>query len=55
LSIGALHVRPGAFHAPEDVASAAATAKHRAKKLATGLHIEQPPAADNACANVQVA
>jgi diguanylate cyclase (GGDEF)-like protein len=45
LSIGALHVTPGAFHAPEDVASAAAAAKHQAKKLTTGLFIQQPPAA----------
>ncbi len=40
LSIGGLHVRPGMFFAPEDVASAAATAKHRAKKLEHGLYIE---------------
>ncbi len=40
LSIGALHVQPGMFDAPEDVASAAAAAKHQAKKLATGLYIQ---------------
>ena len=48
LSIGALRVRPGAFHAPEDVASAAAQAKHRAKKLPSGLYIEQSPVCHSA-------
>jgi diguanylate cyclase (GGDEF)-like protein len=43
LSIGALQVSPGTFHAPEDVASAAATAKHRAKKLSAGLYIQRQP------------
>jgi diguanylate cyclase (GGDEF)-like protein len=43
LSIGALRVLPGTFHAPEDVASAAALAKHRAKKLPSGLYIEPSP------------
>ena len=41
LSIGALHVTPGLFTAPEDVASAAASAKHQAKKLLTGLFIQR--------------
>jgi GGDEF domain-containing protein len=45
LSIGALQVTPGVFHAPEDVASAAAVAKHQAKKLASGLYIQRPQAA----------
>ncbi|MDP8984686.1 MAG: GGDEF domain-containing protein [Pseudomonadota bacterium] len=40
LSIGAIYVTPKMFHAPEDVASAAAVAKHRAKKLAGGLYIQ---------------
>jgi diguanylate cyclase (GGDEF)-like protein len=55
LSIGALRVDPGTFHAPEDVASAAATAKHRAKKLAAGLYIQQPQAADSPPADALVA
>jgi diguanylate cyclase (GGDEF)-like protein len=55
LSIGALQVDPGTFHAPEDVASAAATAKHRAKKLATGLYIQRPQAADSFSADSLVA
>ena len=61
LSIGALHVRPGAFHAPEDVASAAATAKHRAKKLTTGFYLqptqspEPAPSAEPAHASALVA
>jgi EAL domain-containing protein (putative c-di-GMP-specific phosphodiesterase class I)/GGDEF domain-containing protein len=45
LSIGALQVTPGVFHAPEDVASAAAIAKHQAKKLASGFYIQRPQAA----------
>jgi diguanylate cyclase (GGDEF)-like protein len=55
LSIGALQVDPGTFHAPEDVASAAAMAKHRAKKLATGLYIQRPQATDSAPADALVA
>ena len=39
LSIGALYVKPGAFHIPEDVASAAAEAKHRAKRASAGLYV----------------
>ncbi len=37
LSIGALRVRSGEFTRPEQVASAAATAKHQAKSAALGL------------------
>src|SRR3984885_9757002 len=39
LSVGALYVQPGAFHIPEDVASAAAAAKHRAKRASGGLYV----------------
>ena len=39
LSIGALYVEPGAFQIPEDVASAAAAAKHRAKRASGGLYV----------------
>jgi diguanylate cyclase (GGDEF)-like protein len=39
VSIGALYVRQGMFHAAEDVASAAASAKHHAKRQNTGLYI----------------
>jgi hypothetical protein len=44
LSVGALYVQPGAFHIPEDVASAAAAAaaaaaKHRAKRASAGLYV----------------
>lgn len=40
LSIGAVRVRPGQFSRPEEVASAAASAKHRAKSTRGGLMIE---------------
>ncbi len=40
LSIGAVPVRPGRFERPEDVASAAAAAKHSAKASSAGLAIE---------------
>jgi diguanylate cyclase (GGDEF)-like protein len=40
LSIGAVPIRPGAYSRPEDVASAAAAAKHKAKLAAQGLAIE---------------
>jgi diguanylate cyclase (GGDEF)-like protein len=40
LSIGAVPVRPGAFTRSEEVASAAAAAKHKAKKSTVGLAIE---------------
>jgi diguanylate cyclase (GGDEF)-like protein len=39
VSIGALYVRPGMFHIAEDVASAAAAAKHHAKRQNAGLYI----------------
>jgi EAL domain-containing protein (putative c-di-GMP-specific phosphodiesterase class I)/GGDEF domain-containing protein len=39
LSIGALYVEPGTFQIPEDVASAAAAAKHRAKRASAGLYV----------------
>jgi diguanylate cyclase (GGDEF)-like protein len=40
LSIGAVPVRPGAFSQPEQVASAAAAAKHKAKLSCIGLAIQ---------------
>lgn len=40
LSIGAVPVRPGIFHKAEQVASAAATAKHKAKTQHVGVAIE---------------
>ncbi len=40
LSIGAVPVRPGRYSRPEDVASAAAAAKHKAKIASLGLAIE---------------
>ncbi len=40
LSIGAVPVRPGIFNRPEQVASAAAAAKHKAKLSSLGLAIE---------------
>ncbi len=42
-SIGAVPVRPGVFNRPEQVASAAAAAKHKAKLSITGLGIEVTP------------
>jgi diguanylate cyclase (GGDEF)-like protein len=39
VSIGALYVSPGMFHIAEDVASAAAAAKHHAKRQNAGLYI----------------
>ena len=36
LSIGAVRIAPGEFDRPEDVASAAASAKHYAKKIERG-------------------
>lgn len=41
LSIGAVRVRAGRFGRPEEVASAAAAAKHKAKMTAAGLVIEE--------------
>lgn len=40
LSIGALRVQGGAFSRPEEVASAAAAAKHQAKVSAVGLYVQ---------------
>jgi hypothetical protein len=40
LSIGAVPVRPGQFARAEEVASAAAAAKHTAKMTAQGLSVE---------------
>ena len=40
LSIGAVRVRSGQFNRPEQVASAAATAKRKAKESALGLIIQ---------------
>ncbi|MBW7859650.1 MAG: EAL domain-containing protein [Rhodocyclaceae bacterium] len=37
--VGAVHVEPGAYEAPEAVASAAAAAKKLAKKSADGVHV----------------
>jgi diguanylate cyclase (GGDEF)-like protein len=45
VSIGALYVRPGMFHIAEDVASAAAAAKHHAKRQNAGLYIHGPDSA----------
>jgi diguanylate cyclase (GGDEF)-like protein len=42
LSIGGLYVSPEMFRVAEDVASAAAAAKHRAKRQNTGLYIHTP-------------
>ncbi|HEY2465375.1 MAG TPA: phosphodiesterase [Steroidobacteraceae bacterium] len=39
LSIGALRVTPGEFDSPEDVATAAAAAKHQAKRSNAGLFV----------------
>jgi hypothetical protein len=39
VSIGAVYVTPGMFHVAEDVASAAAAAKHHAKRQNAGLYI----------------
>ncbi len=39
VSIGAVYVTPGMFHVAEDVASAAAAAKHHAKRRNAGLYI----------------
>lgn len=40
LSVGALRVHPGDFHQPEQVASAAAAAKHKAKLLSAGVYVD---------------
>jgi diguanylate cyclase (GGDEF)-like protein len=40
LSVGAVPIRPGVFSRPEQVASAAASAKHKAKLSSMGLAIE---------------
>ena len=45
LSIGALRVAPAEFDSPEDVASAAAAAKHQAKRSNAGLFILDSSAA----------
>lgn len=44
LAIGAVPVRPGAFGRPEEVASAAAAAKHQAKISRLGLAVQACPA-----------
>jgi diguanylate cyclase (GGDEF)-like protein len=41
LSVGALCVRPGDFQRPEQVASAAAAAKHQAKLRSIGVHVHE--------------
>jgi len=46
LSVGAVPISPRDFARPEDVASAAASAKHRAKTSATGLAIEMSSSID---------
>jgi len=43
LSIGAVPVRPGVFSRPEEVASAAAAAKHQAKLSSIGLAVQGSP------------
>jgi diguanylate cyclase (GGDEF)-like protein len=45
LSIGALRVAPAQFGSPEDVATAAATAKHQAKRSNAGLFVLDSSAA----------
>lgn len=40
LSVGALRVHPGDFAQPEQVASAAAAAKHKAKLLSAGVYVD---------------
>ena len=45
LSIGALQVAPAEFQSPEDVASAAAAAKHQAKRSNAGLFVLDSSAA----------
>jgi hypothetical protein len=40
LSVGAVPIRPGRFARPEQVASAAAAAKHKAKLSYRGLAVE---------------
>jgi GGDEF domain-containing protein len=44
LAIGALHVQPNTLRSAEDVAAAAAVAKHQAKRLPAGLYIHRPDA-----------
>ena len=44
LAIGALHVTPNTLRSAEDVAAAAAAAKHHAKRLPAGLYIHRPEA-----------
>lgn len=51
LSIGALYVKPGTFHVPEDVASAAAEAKHRAKRASAGLYVHAADSSGQITAN----
>jgi diguanylate cyclase (GGDEF)-like protein len=41
LSIGVLMAPPGIFDTPEDVASAAAEAKHHAKRMSNGLYVQR--------------
>lgn len=40
VSVGALRVHSGDFHQPEQVASAAAAAKHKAKQLSAGVYVD---------------
>jgi diguanylate cyclase (GGDEF)-like protein len=42
LSAGVLRVSPGDFQRAEHVASAAATAKHKAKQTASGIYVDAP-------------
>lgn len=46
LSVGALRVHPGDFAQPEQVASAAAAAKHKAKQLSAGVYVDAREGAD---------
>lgn len=46
LSVGALRVHPGDFAQPEQVASAAAAAKHKAKQLSAGVYVDARESAD---------
>ncbi|CAJ0861962.1 hypothetical protein R6138_00869 [Ralstonia thomasii] len=40
MAVGALHVLPGAAHNSDDIGTAAALAKRRAKQSDSGFHLE---------------
>jgi EAL domain-containing protein (putative c-di-GMP-specific phosphodiesterase class I)/GGDEF domain-containing protein len=41
LAVGAVRIQPGTYHRPEEVASAAALAKHAVKQRGVGLYIDE--------------